>query len=261
MTNGFSILQDIERKESPERLTIWGLGGAGFAVRVGESVFYIDPYLAPPEPGRTQHRGGSIPFSPEEIRRASAVFSTHEHEDHCNCRTLLGFANYTDAPFVGPESSARKAVRCGYPEKRVVTLRPSETYQVKATIRVLAFQARDPYEEHALMYLVETPKGNLFHSGDTSYFEGFLRVGESHKVDVALLNFGKQIPTPEKPYYMNAQSVADAARDLRARVVVPMHWNLWVETREDPRPIEALLRATSPESRMQPVDYGEKFEL
>ena len=60
------------------------------------------------------------------------------------------------------------------------------------------------------MIMIKTPRGNILHSGDTSYFPGFSEIGQKYKVDVALLNYGKQIPSPEKPYYMNAQKLVMA---------------------------------------------------
>ena len=240
---------------------IWGLGGSGFVVRSGDDVVYIDPWLVPPGPERTTHRVYPPPFPPDAVRRALAVLSTHAHEDHCNTETLLGINRSTGARFAGPRSSVGKALAAGYPPSRVVTLHPGDRHELSPAFTVRSFGARDPYEDSALMYLIETPRGNILHSGDTSYFEGFKEIGEAFRVDVALLNFGKQIPTPEKPYYMNADRLASAATDLRAGVVVPMHWNLWVETREDPLPIAAILRSRSPDSKLVILEGGEKLEL
>jgi len=111
------------------------------------------------------------------------------------------------------------------------------------------------------MIMIETPRGNILHSGDTWYFRGFGEIGQKYKVDVALLNYGKQIPTPQKPYYMNSQKLVLAAKDLQAKIVVPMHWNLWIETREDPGPIKSLLKVESPESVLHIVNGGECLEL
>ena len=133
--------------------------------------------------------------------------------------------------------------------------------EISPSINLRVFGSSDPYEPLAVMVLLETPGGNILHSGDTSYFEGFKEIGDEYSVDVALLNFGKQIPTPEKPYYMSAQKLAMAARDLRAKIVVPMHWNLWEETKEDPNPIEPILRKESPSSQFRVVNFGELLQI
>jgi L-ascorbate 6-phosphate lactonase len=255
------LLSEIEDAATDGSVVVWGLSGAGFVVRAAGDIIYLDPWLVPPDSSRTTHRLYPPPFPPDAVRRASAVLATHEHEDHCNAQTLLGISKYTAALCLGPKTATRKALGAGYPAARVVTLRPNDTYRVSSSFLVRAFEARDPYEDSALMYLVETPRGNIFHSGDSSYFEGFKEIGDRFGIDVALLNFGKQIPTPEKPYYMNAESLASAARDLRAKVVVPMHWNLWVETREDPRSIGEALKSESPASELVIIEGGERLEL
>jgi L-ascorbate 6-phosphate lactonase len=257
----YDLLREIEDSPRTSEVRVWGLSGAGFVIRSGDDVVYIDPWLVPPDATRTTHRIYPPPFPPNAVKKADVVLSTHEHEDHCNVETLLGLNGAAGAKLVGPSSSAKKALAGGFPSSDIVTLHPGENYFVSPSFEVVAFEGRDPYEPEALMYLMKTPRGNILHSGDTSYFDGFKKVGAEYRVDLALLNFGKQIPTPEKPYYMDAGKLSQAARDLNAKVVVPMHWNLWVETREDPEPVAHVLRSVSPGSRFQIIQGGQRFEL
>jgi len=255
------LLDEIENSPNTEAVRIWGLGGAGFVLRAQDEVIYVDPWLVPPSPNRTTHRAGAIPFPPEKVRKAHAILSTHEHEDHCNIETIVGINKFTGAKLIGPKSSTAKAHAAGLSASEIDTISPGDQRAISHSFKIRVFESSDPYEPSAVMFLVETPRGSILHSGDTSYFEGFKQIGDSFRVDVALLNFGKQIPNPEKPYYMNAEKVARAAKDLRAGIVVPMHWNLWIETREDPRAISPFLEKESPKSKLEIVDLGEKLEL
>lgn len=256
-----NLLEEIESSPSAETLRIWGLSGAGFALRYKDEVIYIDPWLVPPDPRRTTHRAYPIPFPPERVKKANALISTHEHEDHCNVSTIAGILNSAGAVFIGPKSAVIKVVSGGVPERNTLTVSPGSLLDVSSSLRIRAFEASDPYESLAVMVLIETPNGNVLHSGDTSYFSGFREIGEKYQIDVALLNFGKQIPTPDKPYYMNAEKVAMAAADLRAKIVVPMHWNLWIETKEDPSPIEPILKTKTPKSEFRIVEGGELLQI
>ena len=254
------LLNEIENSPRTDTVRIWGLSGAGFVVRYADDIIYIDPWLIL-DPRRTTHRTFPVPFPPENVRKAVAVISTHEHEDHCNVATVKGIVNSAGAVFIGPKSAVSKVTAGGVPESKTLTVSPGSFLRISPSLGVRAFEAQDPYEPLAVMIMIETPRGNILHSGDTSYFPGFAEVGQKYKIDVALLNYGKQIPTPEKPYYMSPQKFVMAAKDLRAGVVVPMHWNLWEETREDPAPIEPLLRAESPQSELSVVEGGELLEL
>ena len=256
-----SLLEQIENSPSTDEVRIWGLGGAGFVLRSGTDVIYLDPWLVPPDASRTTHRSGTIPFSPEQVHRARAVLSTHDHADHCDVATIRGINRSAAAKFIGPSSSSSKVLAGGLPSSEIMTVEPGVQIALSPSITIRAFESHDPYEPKAVMFVIETPRGRILHSGDTSYFEGFKTIGDALDIQVALLNFGKQIPTPEKPYYMNAEKVAKAAKDLRAKIVVPMHWNLWIETREDPKPIFPLLERESPSSKLVIIDVGERLDV
>jgi len=259
--NASNLLERIEDSPNVEELRIWGLSGAGFVIRYGDEFVYIDPWLVPPFPPRTTHRTFPIPFPPEKVRKAKAVISTHEHADHCDVATITGIVSSTGAVFIGPKSAMDKAVNGGVAAAKAVTVSPGMQFRISPSFDLRVFGSSDPYEPLAVMILLETPRGNILHSGDTAYFPGFKEIGDNYKIDVALLNYGKQIPNPEKPYYMNAQKLSMAARDLRAKIVVPMHWNLWEETREDPSSIEPILKSLSPSSEFKVVDGAELLKI
>jgi len=260
MQSKAELLDEIENSPSTDAVRIWGLSGAGFGIRAADEIVYVDPWLVV-DPKRTTHRTFPVPFPPEKVKKAVAVISSHEHEDHCNVATVSGIVNCAGAVFMGPKSAVAKVTAGGLPVSKTTTLSPGSFLKISPSYGIRAFQSSDPYEPLAVMVLIETPRGNILHSGDTSYFPGFKEIGQKYNVDVALLNFGKQIPNPEKPYYMNSQKLVMAAKDLRARIVVPMHWNLWEETREDPRQIEPILKSESPHSELRIIDGGELLEI
>ncbi len=255
------ILTEIEQNDTASRTVIYSLGGAGFAICAENKVMYIDPYLSLPDPSKSIRRSIPIPFSPQRITKADVIISTHEHQDHCDPLTIRAFEKGTRAIFLGPSSSVRKAMSLAFPTRRVRALSPGDLYEVSPSVKIIALESVDPYAQSSLCYLIETPRGNVFHSGDSSYFDGFKKAGSLYRVDVALLNFGKQVPSPEKPYYMSAKSVALAAKDLNASILIPMHWDLWEESVEDPSLIKEPLDAASRNTVLEILRIGDKFEL
>jgi L-ascorbate metabolism protein UlaG (beta-lactamase superfamily) len=70
----------------------------------------------------------------------------------------------------------------------------------------------------AVGFVIRSPKATVYYSGDTRYFDGFAKIGERFKPDVAILN-------------VNTHLRADAikvANDVGARVVIPAHHGAFV---------------------------------
>jgi len=212
-----SFVREIEETKVEGGIGLWALGGASFAVKAGETLVYIDPYL-----------GGSvgdilrliaIPIDPARVEHADAVLSTHAHTDHCDEATLRAFEGNTKALFMGPRSSAEKMRGWGIAPERIDTVQAGDTRRVGA-LGITALRASDPHEKEAVTFLVEGGGVTVFHSGDSHYSDIYGEVGAAHEIDVALLDFGKEI-------YMDADGVIQAALDLGAKVLVPMHWDIW----------------------------------
>src|ERR671923_2005155 len=73
----------------PGQLALWSLGQAGFVIKGGATIAYIDPYLSDSiaEAGGPARRF-PIPLDPAVVRHAQVVFATHEHMDHTDSPTL-----------------------------------------------------------------------------------------------------------------------------------------------------------------------------
>ena len=47
-------------------------------------------------------------------------------------------------------------------------------------------------DERAVNYVIKTPGGSIYHSGDSHFSNGYYRHGKLHKIDVALVSYGRQ---------------------------------------------------------------------
>ncbi len=228
---GRLLLDEIEGTSvEHDSAIVWSIGGAGVVVKTPGSIILIDPFFGSSS-SSDWVRMIPVPLDPGEIRFCNLFLSTHEHEDHCEKNTVLTVAKATGASFIGPESSCRRFLEWGVEKNRVVTLRPSGSFSLN-DVTVTAWFANDPDAESAVSFIIEAAGVRLFHSGDSKFSGEFSKIGEQGGVDVAFLSLGRN-PCGHK-YYMNACDTVEAARDLGAQTLIPVHWDLWRRTREDP---------------------------
>ena len=106
-------------------------------------------------------------------------------------------------------------------------------------------------DHKAVNYLIKTPGGNLYHSGDSHYSNYYAKHGNDHKIDVALGSFG------ENPRgitdKMTASDILRMAECLNCQVVIPVHHDIWSNFQADTREIEVLY-----EMKKDRLQYGFK---
>jgi L-ascorbate 6-phosphate lactonase len=259
---GRYLLDEIEGCEpAPNEVVAWYLGGAGIAVKSGGALVYVDPYFGG-SPSRDWLRMIAVPVDPGEVKVADAVLSTHEHEDHCHRGSIIPILERSKAAFVGPRSSAARVRRWlaeeGLDASRVVEVEPGSVVEVKG-LRVRALESGDANAESAVTYLIETPGGNLFHGGDTQYFPGLAEIGDRYAIDAAFISVGRA-PRGRRDY-MTACEAVKAALDLKAKILVPMHYDLWKATREDPQLVEHVARVWRAPVEVVVLSLGDSLKL
>jgi L-ascorbate metabolism protein UlaG (beta-lactamase superfamily) len=83
-------------------------------------------------------------------------------------------------------------------------------------------------------WVVGTPRQRLYFAGDTGYFGGFREIGAKlGPFQAALLPIGGYAGWGEHhPNHINPEEAVQAFEDLRAAVLVPMHWGTFELNRE-----------------------------
>lgn len=162
-------------------LEVMWLGQAGFLLRTGNHRVVIDPYLsdslAEKYRGKTfsHARMTAAPITPAALGDADLVLATHEHTDHLDPGTIPFIcAAGTRAPVVVPRFSLARALECGVPPHRLVTINDGESWRSGTGIIVWAIPAA--HEElqrdstgnaRFLGYLLQVDGYLVYHSGDT----------------------------------------------------------------------------------------------
>jgi L-ascorbate metabolism protein UlaG (beta-lactamase superfamily) len=184
------------------------LGHAGFRIRAGRRVVYIDPYR--------------VAAGPE----ADLILITHGHYDHFSLQDVERLSNEHTLVVAPPAVAERVG-------GRVASLAPGEAIDDPLDVRAVAAyntSKRDPdgnlfhpREAGGVGYVLNVRGEHVYHSGDTDVIPEMDQVAG---VDLALL-------AVSGVYVMTAAEAAEAARRIGPRMAVPMHWGEHIGTRAD----------------------------
>ncbi len=205
--------------------SVWRLGGAGLAVRTPETLLYVDPFLAP------QGSEGWVRQQPrivDSLPPADLILATHEHGDHTDPVALTPQAREGSGLFASLEACVRIARDAGFPAERTRILQPDDSFQ-QDDLTITALKAIDAEIEDELAYLIHDRSSGttVYHGGDSSMSSQFDLVGRQHRIDVCCLSVG--LESDGFQYYLSPEDSIRAARMLGARVLIPLHWDLWTK--------------------------------
>ena len=216
-----SFRDEVEGKAVEEGMLLWAFSGACFALRTPQSMLYLDPYFGgnPVEGAPHTYRATAVPINPAQIRLCDAVLITHEHYDHCHEDTLIPMIRSIGALFYGPASAAKEMRSFGMPAERIREVAPGDQLQI-GDAAVTVWPGYDENEPQALTYVIEADGVKTFFGGDTATGPALDEIGAKRHLDIAMLAFGRT-------WYMDESQMLDAAMQLRPKLLLPFHWELW----------------------------------
>lgn len=96
-------------------------------------------------------------------------------------------------------------------------------------------------------YVIASPGGPaIYHSGDTAYFNGFAEIGRRLHPEIALLPIGAYFPDSYRSVHTSPEEALRAFLDLKADVMIPMHYGTFRLGREPmDEPLPRLLQAAT----------------
>ncbi|WP_346353946.1 L-ascorbate 6-phosphate lactonase [Azotosporobacter soli] len=210
-------------------------------------------------------------LDPFAIRKIDAVVSTHDHNDHIDVNVAAAvLKNCPDTvPFIGPQACVTLWQSWGVPKERCIVVKPGDVVKIKDT-ELIALDSFDrtalitagkdvqlsgklpgDMAQRAVNYLIKTPGGSLYHSGDSHYSNYYAKHGNDYQIDVALGSFG------ENPRgitdKMTASDILRMAEALNTKVIIPFHHDIWSNFQADPSEISVLY-----EMKKHRLQYGFK---
>ncbi|MFA9516133.1 MBL fold metallo-hydrolase [Halopenitus sp. H-Gu1] len=258
----------------PETVSLWYLGCNGFAIKGSNgTVLWIDPYLGTGNPPRTI-RMIPVPFDPEDVTVADAVFATHEHTDHTHGPSQAPILANTDAEFIAPDDSIAVARGENWTDRWDVSADQFTEIQEGDTVRVGEFsvdivEVNDPDATHPVGYVIEHDSGTIFHGGDTKPAGTFDEIGDQYDIDLGILAFGSAGTVPDKEtgapqyttWYADENGIVEAARALDVDRLLPTHWDMWKGLTADPTALHSHVRSFEHPRSLRIVEIGDRTEL
>jgi L-ascorbate metabolism protein UlaG (beta-lactamase superfamily) len=186
------------------------LGHDGFLYK-NKQIIYFDPFQIAGGPG------------------ADIILISHDHFDHCSPDDVKKIQT-KDTVIVTEADSAKKLTG------QIEVMKPGETKAIKGiTIEAVpSYNTNKDFHVKAkgwLGFIVTLDGVRVYHPGDTD----FIPEMNTLQVDIAFLPVSGT-------YVMNAQEAVEAAKVLKPKIAIPMHYGAIVGTEEDARTFAESLK-------------------
>ena len=249
--SGFSRRPELA---GPLQLGITFIGHSSFLIQIGGRNLLIDPVFAARLIALRRLRRPGVRIL--HLPPIDAVLLSHAHMDHLNrpslrrvvahTRRLTGRAPAVVVPWgvedlVGDLGFSRVQAMEWWQIRQVAGLEITMTPAKHWGARLF----RDTHRGFG-GYLVRSAVHSVYHSGDTAYFDGFLRIGERLRPQAALLPIGAYNPDHYRRMHMSPEEALRAFQDLGAQRMIPMHFGTFRLSREPmDEPVKRLLSAAA----------------
>ncbi|MEI3479559.1 MAG: metal-dependent hydrolase [Bilophila sp.] len=218
-------------------------GHSNFQISCDGVSVLIDPFFT---------HNPSAPVTWNAAAKPDLVLVTHDHGDHVG--DAVDICKATGAPCGCVVGTGERLVKAGLPESCLpagMGFNIGGSIEVQG-IRVTMTQAFHSSESGVPTGFVVTMPGGftVYHAGDTGLFSSMELIGSLYPLDLALLPVGGF-------FTMDGLQAAHAARLLRPKAVIPMHWGTFPVIASDPSSFEEHLASVAPGVRCVSMKPGD----
>jgi L-ascorbate metabolism protein UlaG (beta-lactamase superfamily) len=211
---------------------IW-FGHSSYFFRTDGFTFLVDPVFsghASPLPGGVKAFPGANTYGADDIPPMDYLLLTHDHYDHLDHKTIVALKPKVKRVFCGLGVGAHLE-HWGYDPAIITELDWFEDVLLTDNMRLTATPARHFSGRSLrrnttlwLSFVLQTNNRSLYLGGDSGYEEHFKMIGDKFgPFDLAILEDG-QYNYAWKYIHMMPEELLLAARDLKAKHVMPVHW-------------------------------------
>lgn len=231
-----SKMIDWKQLSNDQPSLVW-LGHSSYFLKVDGKNILVDPVLsggASPIPGSGKAFKGTDVTTAEDLPDIDYLFISHDHYDHMDYTTLIKLKDKVAKVIVGLGVGSHLE-HWGYQPEQIIEKDWWETVDLGEGFSVVVtparhFSGRSIWSANTLWasYVLQTPSKKLYLGGDSGYDVHFKEIGDQFgPFDLAVLENG-QYDLSWKYIHMMPEEVIQAAWDLKAKVLLPVHSSKFV---------------------------------
>jgi L-ascorbate metabolism protein UlaG (beta-lactamase superfamily) len=236
---------DLVNLDSEKDLLVW-FGHSSYYMQIDGKKILVDPVLsgsASPIKFTTRSFKGSDVYTAEEIPIIDYLFITHDHWDHLDYDTLRKLKPKIKTVITGL-GVGEHLEYWGYDKNIIIEKDWNEEIKLDNSFSVITAPARHfsgrTFKRNSslwMSYVLIAPGMKIYIGGDSGYDDHFALIGKQYgPFDLAILENG-QYDKNWKYIHMMPEEVVQAAQDLRAKKLFPVHWSkfsLSIHSWDDP---------------------------
>jgi L-ascorbate metabolism protein UlaG (beta-lactamase superfamily) len=232
------VKTDLKTLAAPAPTIVW-FGHSSLLIKTGQGNILIDPIFsnhAGPVPGLMTAFPGTTHYHAVDMPQIDVLIISHDHYDHLDYRTLIKLKGKIKMAVV-PMGVGSDLVYWGFDPKKIIELNWNQSATLPGGLKITATPAqhrsnRTYGKENKTLwasYVIQAGNYRLFYGGDGGYGPYFKQIGKQYgPFDLALLECGQYSPNWPWTHLWFGQA-AQAAVDLQARLLQPIHWAKFVE--------------------------------
>lgn len=231
-----SIKTDIKNISEHQDVLIW-FGHSSYYMQLDGKRFLVDPVFsgnASPIPGTNTSFQGTDNYTVDDLPNIDYLIISHDHYDHVDYETLGKLKEKTSQVICGLGVGSHFEY-WGYPQETIHEKDWNETVALDSgftihTATARHFSGRGFSRNNTLWmsYVLETPSMKIYIGGDSGYDTHYAEIGKKHgPIDIAVVENG-QYDLKWKYIHNMPEEVLQAAVDLKARRLFPVHSSKFV---------------------------------
>lgn len=232
------VKTDLKALTAPAPTIVW-FGHSSLLIKTEQGNMLIDPIFsnhAGPVPGLLTALPGTKHYHTKDMPPIDVLLISHDHYDHLDYRTLKKLKNNIKLAVV-PMGVGSDLVYWGFDPKKIIELNWNQSVTLPGGLRITATPSqhrsnRTYGQDNKTLwasYVIQAGNYRLFYGGDGGYCDYFKQIGKQYgPFCLALLECGQYSPNWPWTHLWFGQA-AQAAVDLHASLLQPIHWAKFVE--------------------------------